>query len=157
MVERLFLPEGLAQMPPGPELATVLAGLDRSRLSGADLVTVMQAQARQVAHDQERLLADMYEVALACQPGPGDPVRGDPVRLEHLQWASMEISAALWLTRTAADNQLGLAVGLAQLSAVARALSAGRIDLARAKVIVDEVSVLPDRAARLVAEAAGAL
>jgi len=51
MAERMYLPDGLAGMAPGPELAVVLAGLDRRRLNGHDLVIVMAAQARQVAHE----------------------------------------------------------------------------------------------------------
>ena len=40
------------EMAPGPELAAVLAGLDRSMLNGHEMVIVLQASARLVAHDQ---------------------------------------------------------------------------------------------------------
>jgi hypothetical protein len=78
MAKRMFLPEGLAAMPPGPELAAVLAGLDRRRLNGHDLVVVMAAQARQVAHEQARLLADVYEVSRCGPGGPDAAVLREP-------------------------------------------------------------------------------
>jgi hypothetical protein len=37
-------------MAPGPELAATLAGIDRSMLNGYELVILIQAERRQVAH-----------------------------------------------------------------------------------------------------------
>jgi len=68
---RQLIPEDLAEMPPGPRLAAVLAGIDLARLGGLDCVTVMRAQHRQVAHEQARLLAAIAEVA-RCDIGPDD-------------------------------------------------------------------------------------
>ena len=47
-----LLPDGLEVMAPGPELAGVLAEIDVDSLPGFDLVVVMAAQARMVAHHQ---------------------------------------------------------------------------------------------------------
>jgi hypothetical protein len=46
------IPEGLAEMPPGRELAAVLDSIDLSRLSGSDCVEVMRARHRQANHEQ---------------------------------------------------------------------------------------------------------
>jgi hypothetical protein len=57
------LPEGLETMPPGPELAVAVASVDRSRLGGSDAITLAQARARLIAHEQAQLLADLVEVS----------------------------------------------------------------------------------------------
>jgi hypothetical protein len=101
---RSVLPEGLTEMPPGPELAAGLAGLDRSLLNGHEMVIVLQATARQVAHYQAQMYADMMEVALSP---PGD-ASSAPGRMEHLdEDSSAEIGAALHLTRRAATSNWG--------------------------------------------------
>ncbi|MGE5829048.1 MAG: hypothetical protein ACM30G_11920, partial [Micromonosporaceae bacterium] len=75
MVERMSIDPQLEAMPPGPALGALLASVDRSRLNGYDLVIVMAARARQVAHEQAELLADVYEVS-RCEPGgPDAPAR----------------------------------------------------------------------------------
>jgi hypothetical protein len=50
------LPEGLADMRPGRRLARLLSTLDPTRLNGWQLVVVLEAQNRQLAHDQARML-----------------------------------------------------------------------------------------------------
>ena len=64
-----------------------------------------------------------------------------------------ELAAALVLTGRSADSLLGLARDLARLPAVLRALLAGRIDLARARVFAAELSGLSDLKAAAVAMA----
>jgi hypothetical protein len=137
---------GLAEMAPGPELATVLAGIDRSLLNGHEMVIVLQASARQVAHYQAQMYADMMEVALSP---PGDAV-SRPERINNLdEDSSAEIGAALRLTRRSADIQLGVAWDLVeQLPQVGEALREGKIDLPRARVICDQVGHLPEDQAR---------
>ena len=41
---RSVLPAGLAEMAPGPELAVVLAGLDRMMLNGHEMVIVFASE-----------------------------------------------------------------------------------------------------------------
>jgi hypothetical protein len=83
VIEQRVLPEGLAAVPPGPELARLLAGVDRSTLDGRDVVSLLQARSRQLAHDQAEFLADMVELAycpavgqtpqeLTCQAAAGN-------------------------------------------------------------------------------------
>ncbi|WP_146779036.1 HNH endonuclease signature motif containing protein [Actinomadura craniellae] len=136
-------------MPPGPELAAALALIDRSRLSGHDTVVLLQARARQVAHEQAELYADMAEVA--------DRVRREVVGLPGVwdsdvpKFAAAEVAAALRLTKRAAGGVLEDAWLLVErLPAVWRALRAGLIDVPRAKVMVRETRVLPEPVARRV-------
>ncbi|HEX9064996.1 MAG TPA: DUF222 domain-containing protein, partial [Streptosporangiaceae bacterium] len=60
---------------------------------------------------------------------------------------SAEVAAALTLTGRTADSLLCLARDLARLPAVRDRLSAGRIDLAKARVFATELAPLPDLAA----------
>ena len=75
MIVRQLIPEGLAEMAPGPELGALLAGMDIQLLTGADAIEVLRARARQLSHDQAQLLATMVEVGL-CDPD-ADPALCD--------------------------------------------------------------------------------
>jgi hypothetical protein len=128
---RQLLPEGLANVPPGPELAAVLASLELSRLSGADCVEVLRAQHRQASHEQARLMAAMAEVG-RCGIGPDEQL---PRMAEPDEFSADEIRGALAWTRRAADSQLSLAWDLIQrLPLVFAALDAGVIDVPKSKV-----------------------
>lgn len=154
MSERVVVRQDLAELPPGPALAAALASIDRSRLNGFDLVTVLQAQARQVAHEQAQLLADLVAVAHCPPGGPDAPVvRGEKIG----EFAADEIRAALTWTRRAADDQLSLAVAVVErLPTVHQALAAGSIDLPKARVICDGVAAPESAVAeRVVAEVSG--
>ncbi|MEE6263759.1 HNH endonuclease signature motif containing protein [Plantactinospora sonchi] len=159
MIERVMVPEDLAELPPGPELGLVLATIDRARLNGHDAVTVLQARARQVAYEQAQLLADLVEVA-HCPPGDAD---SPATRREQLdEFAADEIRMALCLTRRTAENTLHLAADLLRrLPRVYAALAAGEIDLPRARVLSEETVALAPEAARgvvdQVLDAAGGL
>ncbi|MGH3540219.1 MAG: DUF222 domain-containing protein [Pseudonocardiaceae bacterium] len=135
MMVRQLLPVGLAEIAPGPELGALLAGIDISALTGSDAVEVLRARARQLSHDQARLLATMVEVGL-CDPGAyGDEV----ARLsEPPAYAADEIRAALAWTRRAADRELGFAEALVlRMPAVFTAMETGRIDRSKAWVFAD--------------------
>ena len=137
-------------MSPGPEMATRLAAVDRSQLNGHHLVVLLQSQARIVARWQAELLATMVEIS-SCPPGDADspPERCD----DGAEFAADEIRAALYLTRRAADADLGLAWAVYErLPRVWEALHVGDIDLRRASVIVNGVSHLPEETARRVVE-----
>jgi Domain of unknown function (DUF222) len=143
------LPEGLAEMPPGPELGILLASIDRSRLSGDDVVTLMQTLASQVSHYQAELYAAMAEVA-HCSSDPSSAERVAAID----EFASDEIGAALRLTRRAADIHLGLALDLVEeRPRVWEALHQGRVDLARARVICEGTCHLEEAEACRVADA----
>src|SRR5258706_13238617 len=93
------VPEDLAAMPPGPELAAVLAGLDHRAVPNDEVVTVMEAHSRQLAHEQARMFSAINEVLHRLPvPVPGAIRRGSgPV-----QFAAAEVRAALaWSPRFA--------------------------------------------------------
>jgi hypothetical protein len=132
---RQLIPEGLAEMVPGPELAALLAGIDIHALTGADAVEVLRARGRQLSHEQARLLATMVEVGL-CDPDAG---ADDVARLaESPPYAADEIRAALAWTRRAADREHDFAETLVlRMPAVFTALDTGRICRSKAWVFAD--------------------
>jgi hypothetical protein len=150
------LPDGLgaelAGMPPGPGLAAALAAVDRSSLSGYDMVIVLRARSRQLAHEQAEFAADLAAVA-SC-------VRAETAHISSV-WdsdipalAASEIAAALTWTKRAARARLDEAWQLlGGVPAVWAALRAGVIDLPKARVLAEGTWVLPAAAAgRVVAQ-----
>ncbi|MGH4024964.1 MAG: hypothetical protein ACRDRV_10300, partial [Pseudonocardiaceae bacterium] len=135
MTVRQLLPDELAEMAPGPELGALLAGIDMSTLTGADVVEVLRARARQLSHEQARLLATMVEVGL-CDPaaGPDDVARLD----EPPVYAADEIRAALAWTRRSAEREFEFAQTLVtRMPAVLTALDRGQICRSKAWVFAD--------------------
>jgi hypothetical protein len=127
-------------MAPGPELSALLAGIDIHALTGADAVEVLRARARQLSHEQARLLATLVEVGLADP----DADAGEVTRLaESPPDASDEIRAALAWTRRAADRELDFAEAVVlRMPAVFTALEIGRICRSKAWVFADLCSDL---------------
>jgi hypothetical protein len=142
---RQLIPECLAEIPPGPELSRVLAGLELSRLSGFDCVEVLKARHRQLNHEKARLMATIVEVGL-CDIGPDDEL---PRQTVPDEFAADEVRAALVLTRRAADAQFDLAYDLlTRLPAVHVAMNAGVLDEPRARVFSDWTAELSVEQAR---------
>ena len=138
VIERAVLPAELDEVAPGPELARMLAGIDRSRCGGDDLVSVIRARARQLAHEQAQLLADVAEMALTPTAG-----------LERSKWpdefAEVELACALTWTLKAAGKQLWFAMDLLRrLPAVHAAMLAGWIDQPKAWVFSEVLMPLED-------------
>ncbi|PZS40793.1 MAG: hypothetical protein DLM62_01010 [Pseudonocardiales bacterium] len=129
-----LIPQDLASIAPGPELARVLADLEPSRLSGFDCVEVLKAQYRQANHERARVMAAMVEVG-RCGVGPaGDELR----RTAPDEFSPDEIRAALMLTRRAADTQFWRAHDLmTRLPHVHAAMHSGELDEPRARVFSD--------------------
>ncbi|PZS39802.1 MAG: hypothetical protein DLM62_06300 [Pseudonocardiales bacterium] len=147
MSVRQLIPQDLASIAPGPELACVLADLELSRLSGFDCVEVLKAQYRQANHERARVMAAMVEVGM-CGVGPaGDELR----RMPPDEFSPDEIRAALMLTRRAADTQFWLAHDLlTRLPQVHAAMDVGELDEPRARVFSDWTTELSDDQARVV-------
>jgi len=145
MVEHMFeeerLPEGLAEMTPGPELGQMLASVDRNRLAGYERVVLLQARARQVAYDQAEFYADITSIHEA------------ETKVLPCEWTSdvedivaSEIRAALTLTRRSAGYHLGLAWELTRrLPQVGESLRAGVIDLSKARSSSEKPLICPKR------------
>ncbi len=137
-----LLPDGLDEIPPGPELGAVLAGIDLDGLPGFDLVVVMAAQARMVSFHQAELLATVARVGDASSEASG------LVSDDDGEFAADEIRAALCLTRRAATLLLELAWEFSRLPQLAAALRCGLIDLPRARVVCTELASLDDQQAQ---------
>ncbi|MGH3388381.1 MAG: DUF222 domain-containing protein [Actinomadura sp.] len=134
-------------MSPGPELAAVLASVDRSALCGFDLVILLRARSRQLAHEQAELAADLVEVTACVQ-------RESSVRweCEIEKYATAEVAAALTLTKRAAASRLADAHWLIErLPAVWAALRSGSIDVPKARVFVAGTLGVDEPLARQVA------
>jgi hypothetical protein len=141
-------------LPPGIMLAGALSRIDRSQLSGFDRVSLLKARARQIAHDQAELLADIEAVSEAVAELSNTPA-GELDAFTIFDTTATEISAALTLTRRASEVQTDLALTLRQrLPQVWAALSDGLIDLPRARVLSDQTTHLPEELARQVCDTA---
>ena len=151
-VESGFADGGLLDgLEPGPALAGFSQGvLDDgfAGLSDDELVGVLRASRRLSSWQAGVELAAVAELDARRMRAAARP--GWSRVSEHV---SEELAAALVLTGRSADSLLGLARDLARLPAVLRALLAGRIDLARARVFAAELSGLSDLKAAAVAMA----
>jgi hypothetical protein len=139
-------------MPAGPDLAAVLASVDRQALSGKDKVRLLRARHRLVAHLQGELYADMYAISQEELPrGPDATPPGEEP--EEYPWATAEIAFALRWTHTAASVRLDQARRMLEdLPAVHAALSAGEIDVPKALLLCDAVGMLELPAARQIVD-----
>ena len=141
----------LDDLGPGPALAGFSQGvLDDgfAGLSDDELVGVLRASRRLSSWQAGMELAAVAELDARRMRAAARP--GWSRVSEHV---SEELAAALVLTGRSADSLLGLARDLVRLPAVLRALLAGRIDLARARVFAAELSGLSARKAAAVAMA----
>jgi hypothetical protein len=137
-------------LPTGIMLAAALNRIDRSSLSGFDRVSLLQARARQIAHDQAQLLADIESIHESVSELANDP-EPDTDLIEEITVS--EVSAALTLTRRAAEVQVELAYQVRErLPQVWEALSEGVIDLPRARVLADQTVHLPQELAQKVCD-----
>jgi hypothetical protein len=128
--ERRCLP--LGSVPPGAGLAVRLAGVAVRSVPDAELLELLSAEARQLAHQQARVWAVMAELATR-NPLPNLPWTAEQV----FDSAVEEVRAELRLTRRGAAAEVQRAVRVQAVSPVARALAAGRIDRARAVVLAE--------------------
>lgn len=146
--DREVLPGDLAGILPGPYLAAVVSSIDVSRLNGHDVVRLMQAQARLSAHHEAGKYQAMAEVAYAP---PSDPDSGVVRSSEEVEYAAVEVAAALTLTRRSSEDQLSRAVSLTGvLRRVWDAFSAGLIDLPKVRMFEQTMGHLPEETVDLV-------
>jgi hypothetical protein len=133
-------------MEPGVPLHSALAALKGQVLSDHDLVVVLKATHRLASFVQAQLFEGMAAISERMSERDVDP----KVAFDA---AAAEISAALRLTRTAAEYDLGVAIELKErLPEVSEALAAGRIDLRMARTIVTGTSHLDPETIALVLE-----
>ncbi len=146
------LPADLDSIPPGLLLAVILSSVDRDRLSGFDRVELLKARARQIAHLQAEMYADIGAVSEAV----GELANLEcPDPQDVFYTTASEVQAALNLTRRAGEIQTDLAFQLTErLPHVWRALHDGLIDLPKARVLCDQTCHLPRELAQQVCDAA---
>src|SRR5215475_14892647 len=147
MVDDLL--ERLDTMEAGPDLAVLLARVDRSTLDGSGVITLAQARARQIAHEQAELLADIAEIGRVDWHTP----EGVVARMSAPdEFSTDRIAWTLRWSLPAARAHLDLANDLLdRLPMVYAALQAGRIDLARARVFHEVLLGVEDATAQAVA------
>ncbi len=120
------------------------------QLTGDELIGVLRAWRRQTSWSQARELAAVAELArrLPADRTPAAAPGEFPAELS--EFIADEVALALTLTRRSGEMVLGLALDLADRPAIAAALEAGRIDLYKARIILDAVGLLSDEHAAAV-------
>ncbi|MGH3157659.1 MAG: DUF222 domain-containing protein, partial [Streptosporangiaceae bacterium] len=143
------------QLPPGPALAACLAGADPAALSEWDLPGVASAFRRLAAWAQAGELAAVAEMA-SRTAARDDHVRvGPDGRPDQVTPAAgSTVGLELVMSHPTAMAWTSLAVTLRwRLAATLAALSAGTIDLYRARLIAEATGPLDDDTARAVESA----
>ena len=147
LADRYELPD-VESLSPGPFLAVLLEFLDRSWLNGHDVVRLLQARERQVAHLQAGSMADMVEVSYSA---PGDADSGVERLADQFEYAADELRPALTLSRRAAEFRLSDATEMRErLPQVWELLDAGLIDVPKARAFCAGTGHLPEPTARSV-------
>jgi hypothetical protein len=149
---RDVLPD-LESIPPGPFLAVLLETFDRSKLNGNDVVRVLRARERQIAHSQAGSMADMVEMSYSA-PGDAD---SEPERLqEQFEFAADELRPALTLSRRSAEFRMSDATEIRErLPEAWQLMDAGLIDVSKARAFCAGTGHLPiDTARSIVAQLA---
>ena len=140
--DRHVLPDGLEDMKAGPFLAAIVSSVDPGRLNGHDAVRLMQARARLSSHHEAGKYEAIAEVAFAT---PGDAGSGVLRSSEQVDYASVEVAAALTLTRRASEGQVDRALSLTgHLRRVLEAFSTGRLDPAKVRLFDQFLGHLPE-------------
>ena len=140
--DRQVLPDGFDDLGPGPFLALIVSSVDLRRLNGHDVVRLMKARACLASHHEAGKYSAMAEIAYAP---PSDPDSGVLRSSEDVEYAAVEVAAALSLTRRSSEDQLSRAVSLTgRLRRVHEVFTAGGLDLPRVRVMDDTLGHLPD-------------
>ncbi|HEX3337519.1 MAG TPA: DUF222 domain-containing protein, partial [Jatrophihabitans sp.] len=144
------VPDGVAGMAPGPRLAAVLAPVELGAVPDEQLLEVLSAEWRQLAHQQARVWAVMAQIA-SRDPSSGVAGGGPGWTPDQVfESAVDEVRAELRLTRRAARRELDYADAVAAVPRVARALRSGLIDRGRAVVRAEACADLtPGQVAKL--------
>jgi hypothetical protein len=99
-----WLPEDMAIIPAGLELAAAVADVDRASLSDEDLVRLAQARQRLAAHVQAQLLADLHAIGQrADRQVCRTEQHGD---VSVAAWYAHIAAPPLWPTPTTVPNRV---------------------------------------------------
>lgn len=151
------LPDELEELTPGPELATLLASVDRDALSGKDRVRLTRARNRLSSHVQAELVADLYAVTEAEPPdedeGEEDGDRDQLMDAPDYPWTEVELSFALRWTSLAVSRRIDQARQmLDRLPQVHSALAEGHIDMPKALLFLEMLGPLETPVAQRIAD-----
>lgn len=148
-VPRQYLPDGIADLPPGAELAAQLAGVDLSRLNGHDLIALAPAYVKLISHFQAQL-ADVMQQINHCAAGNAD----SPVErvAQPNPWAHVDLAASLRWSASKAEQERRFAHQLARLPMLHEALASGALDISRVRTIIKGLWFIDDEPARLLAD-----
>ena len=137
------VPAGVADTPPGPQLAGVLAGVDAQRVHRGHLSDLMAAHNRMAAHAFAGLLEAAWEWARAPVADGGTVVRRD----EPHRYAGKELAPLMAWTLYRADLTLALArLAVHVAPDLLAALRMGRLDRDKLEVIAAELKAITDEA-----------
>jgi hypothetical protein len=133
-----------ASLPPGVELAEVVDDIEPRALDVDDLVRLVHAHTKLIAHHEAGAAEAM--AALTRRSAYSFCSNGAEETHDRIKAAADEISAALMWTPSHADAQLRIAMEWAdELPATLDALRAGLIDAYKARIIADETASLLDQ------------
>jgi hypothetical protein len=134
----------LDELPAGRVLAGFAADADEHAddLDDDSLIGLLRAHDRQASHEAAAKLAIIAKLARR-RPADRTPAPAAGQLPEQLsEFLADEVAVALTLTRRAAEDQVELALQLAARPAIAAALGAGRIDLYKARILVEALAPL---------------
>ena len=138
----------------GPAVAAALAVVDlgSAAVADAEVVAAVAAASRLAAWAAGREVAATAALVSRAEGWRGTgPVAGLVKPLLSAQdLAALEVAAAVGVSAQAADDRVGRAGDLARLPGTRLALAGGRIDLAKARAIIEAVAPLSDQAAAAV-------
>ncbi len=137
--------EAVAQIEPGEQLVAALCGLDVEQMrDDYDVLETVAAWEKVIAWAQARQLAAVAEFARrpwVIGPDSDETAwakRGRKGSIERGEFADDEIAARLSISRFAASLRVAVGSSLAgTFEATARALESGRIDLAKARILLE--------------------
>ena len=142
MVQHAGVLPGLADLPPGPELAAALAAIDPDALAEEDVLEVLRGWSRQRAYVHARMLRTVAAVARRSRAATRAAATPHPRGGAAGEWAGAEIAAALTWTEAKASREVDFAETLiGRLPEVMSAFEAGLIDHGKAWVFVDVLGV----------------
>jgi hypothetical protein len=138
----------------GPAVAAALAAIEltAASVSDSDVVAAVAAASRLAAWAAGREVAATAELTARAAGWRGvGPLAGvvKPL-LTAEDLAGLEVAAALGVSARAADDRVERAGELARLPGTRLALAGGRIDLAKARAIIEAVAPLDDAVAAAV-------
>ncbi len=142
----------LEGLPPGAELARLLADHDPRELSGYDLVSYLGATERQASWTASRQMDAIAELAHR-RPTAASEVSGAEDRSAVggvSRFAAHEVALELKVSRRTAEHRLDLALQLERLPGARGAMAAGRVDLRKVQALADAVRDLDPEQARAV-------